>query len=376
MLVVSVRNYHNRFELKGIISMNRESLSLPVQPSFFTSKNTKRFEIKKWLKVLSRFNTKSIYDLTWENFYKELHNLGIKEFLKTYGYSHKKNLQLAIAKSELGQKRISLYDFEKNAKPKLLLLLGDSFFAKVRRQAYFNPKNHKLSTIHYYIYHYSLHFTALSLGFSSKQSFLNFFAQTCYVSECIENREKNLRMSIQSLYEVDPFTLRKELIDLYDKPIPKNKNFIKYNYTLEELKLALENEDSVFVVASLGGGNAYVVNKKLQTLRPLVNINLQALKLQSLESLKANSPIFIWKTKLYQLFSDQIRLLELDTRLYSPRGLYPSCISVHWQFFTSHSTQCPMLEKESPVNSHPPLSSFFDTEIANFEDLSVCTFKR
>ena len=78
----------------------------------------------------------------------------------------------------------------------------------------------------------------------------NFFAQTCYVSECIENRAENLRMSIQSLYEVDPFTLRKELTDLYDKPIAKNKNFIKYNYTLEELKLALENEDTVFVVAS------------------------------------------------------------------------------------------------------------------------------
>jgi|GEM_PF-1789719 hypothetical protein len=355
--------------------MNRESL---LQLGFFTSKNTKRIEMEKWLKDISRFNAKSIYDLTWENFYKELHKLGIKEFLKQYGYSYKKNLQLAIAKSELGQKSISLYDFEKSTKQKLLLLLGDSFFAKVRCQAYFNPKNHKLSTIHYYIYYYSLNFAALSLGFSSKQSFLNFFAQTCYVSECIENRAENLRMSIQSLYEVDPFALRKELTDLYDKPIAKNKNFIKYNYTLEELKLALENEDTVFVVASLGGGNAYVVNKKLQTLRPLVNISLQALKLQSWESLKANTPIFIWKMKLYQLFSGLIHLLELDTRLYSPRVLYPSCISFHGQFFTSHSTQCPRpkQERESPVIPHnPPLSSFFATEIAKFEDLSACPFR-
>ncbi|WP_342227252.1 hypothetical protein [Rickettsiella endosymbiont of Rhagonycha lignosa] len=336
--------------------MNRESLP---QLSFFTSKNTKRIEIEKWLKDISRFNAKSIYDLTWENFYKELHKLGIKEFLNQYGYSHKKNLQLAIAKSELGQKRISLYDFEKNTKQKLHLLLRDSFFAKVKRQAYFNPKNHKFSTIHYYIYYYSLNFTALSLGFSSKQSFLNFFAQTCYVSECIENRSENLRMSIQSLKEVDSFTLRKELTDLYDKPIPKNKNFIKYNYTLEELKLALENEDTVFVVANLGGGNAYAVNKKLQTLRPLVNINLQALKLQSWESLKVNTPIFIWKIKLYQLFLGQIRLLELDTRLYTPRVLYTFGISFHSQFFTSHSTQHPMEEREIPVNPHNPPLSFF-----------------
>lgn len=354
--------------------MNRELL--PIQSNFFTLKNTKQSEIEKWLKDINRFNIKSIYDLTWKNFYEELHKLGIKEFLKQYGYSYKKNLQLAIAKSELGQKRISLYDFEKNTKQKLLLLLGDSFFAKVRRQAYFNPKNHKLSTIHYYIYHYSLHFTALSLGFSSKQSFLNFFAQTCYVSECIENRAENLRKSIQSLYEVDPFTLRKELTDLYDKPIAKNKNFIKYNYTLEELKIALENEDTVFVVASLGGGNAYAVNKKLQTLRPLININLQALKLQSWEFLKVNTSIFIWKMKLYQLFAGLIHLLELGAPLFRPRVLYTPGISFHWQFFTSRSTQHPMEEREIPVNSHnPPLSSFV-TEIAKSEDLSACTFKR
>lgn len=355
--------------------MNRELL--PIQSSFFTPKNTKQIVIKKWLKDVNQYNIKSIYDLTWENFYKELHKLGIKEFLKQYGYSHKRNLQLAIAKSELGQKIISLYDFEKKTKLKLLLLLGNSFFDKVKRQANFNPQNHKLSTIHYYIYHYSLHFTAISLGFSSKQAFLNFFAQTLYVSECIENRAQNLRMSIKSLYAVDPFTLRKELTVLYDIPLPKNKNFIKYNYTLEELKLALENEDIVFVVASLGGGNAYTVNKKLQTLRPLININLQALKLQSLESLKVNTPIFIWKMKLYQLFSDLLRLLELNTTpIYVNRVLYTSCISFRWQFYTLHPEQKPIEDREIPVNPHNhPLSSFA-TEIAMSEDLSVCTFKR
>lgn len=354
--------------------MNRELL--PIQSSFFTPKNTKQIVIKKWLKDVNQYNIKSIYDLTWENFYKELHKLGIKEFLKQYGYSHKRNLQLAVAKSELGQKTISLYDFEKKTKLKLLLLLGNSFFDKVKRQANFNPKNHKLSTIHYYIYHYSLHFTAISLGFSSKQAFLNFFAQTLYVSECIENGAQNLRMSVQSLHAVDPFTLRKELTVLYDIPLPKNKNFIKYNYTLEELKLALENEDIVFVVASLGGGNAYTVNKKLQTLRPLININLQALKLQSLESLKVNTPIFIWKMKLCQLFSDLLRLLELNTTpLYGNRVLYTSCISFRWQFYTLHPEQKPIEEREIPVNPNPPPSSFA-TEIAMSEDLSVCTFKR
>ncbi|HEY2567568.1 MAG TPA: hypothetical protein VGH95_07720 [Candidatus Aquirickettsiella sp.] len=355
--------------------MNRELL--PIQPSFFTPKNTKQSEIEKWLKNVHRFNMKSIYDLTWENFYKELHKLGIKEFLKQYGYSHKKKLQLAIAKSELGQKRISLYDFEKSTKQKLLFLLGDSFFDKVTRQTNFNPKNHKLSTIHYYIYHHSLNFTAISLGFSSKQNFLNFFAQTLYVSECIENRAQNLRMSIQSLYAVDQVTLQKKLTDLYDKPLPKNKNFIKYNYTLEELKLALENEDTVFVVASLGGGNAYTVNKKLQTLRPFVNINLQALKLQSWESLKVNTPIFIWKMKLHQLFAGLIHLLELGVPPFRPRVLYTPGISFHWQFFTSRSTQHPMEEREIPVNPcNPPLSSFFVAEIRKSEDLSACTFKR
>jgi hypothetical protein len=256
------------------------------------------------------------------------------------------------------------------------LLLGNSFFDKVKRQANFNPKNHKLSTIHYYIYHYSLHFTAISLGFSSKQSFINFFAQTLYVSEYIENRAQNLRMSIQSLHAVDPVTLRKELAELYNQPLPKNKNFIKYNYTLEELKLALENEDIVFIMASLGGGNAYSVNKKLQTLRPLVDINLQALKQQSWEFLKENTPIFIWNIKLYQLFADLIRLLKMGTPLFKPRVLYTSSISFQWHFFTSHSTQHPMEEREIPVNPHnPPLSSFA-TEIAMSEDLSVCTFKR
>jgi hypothetical protein len=98
--------------------MNREML--PIQSSFFTLKNIKQIVVKKWFKDINQFNIKSIYDLTWEKFYKELHKLGIKEFLKQYGYSHKRNLQLAIAKSELGQKIISLYDFEKKNKTKVI----------------------------------------------------------------------------------------------------------------------------------------------------------------------------------------------------------------------------------------------------------------
>ncbi|TLY47720.1 MAG: hypothetical protein E6K54_04850 [Gammaproteobacteria bacterium] len=180
------------------------------------------------------------------------------------------------------------------------------------------------------MYGNSLYFTALSLGFSSKQNFLNFFARS--------DRARNLRMGIQSLHAVDPATLRKELAGLYDKPIPKNRDFIRYNYTLEELKLALENEEIAFVLASLAGGNAYAVNKKLRT-RPLINVSLQALKAQSWESLKGNTSIFIWKVKLYQLFLGHIPLLkQQDIELFRPRAL-ETCLSFYWQFFTPYSTQ-------------------------------------
>jgi hypothetical protein len=337
--------------------MNRELI--PGQLNFFMP-STKQREVEKWVKDVHRFNIKSIYNLTWKSFYKELHRLGTKEFLEQYGYSYKKKLQLVIAKSELSQKGITLYDFERSSEQGLLNRLGNSFFDKITPQPNFNAKNHKLSTIHYLIYYHSLHFTAVSLGFSSKQRFLNFFAQTFFVSQCIGNRVQNLRMIIRSLSEVDSITLRNQLANIYDKPLAKNKNFIKYDYTLEELKLILEKEDIALVVASLGGGDVGAVNKKLQILRSWITVDLRALKVQSLESLKENTPIFVWKVKLYQLFSGQIRLLELDTRFYRPRVLHTSCMSFRWQFFSSHATQNPMEEeREIPLNLHnPSLSSF------------------
>lgn len=342
--------------------MNRNKLS--SQASIFFQVNTKEREIRKWLNDVNRFSIKSIYNLTWSSFYKKLHQLGIKEFLKQYGYVSKKQLQLVIAKSTLSQNRITLYDFEKSTERELYILLGNSFFDKVTPQADFNAKNHLLSTIHYYMYHHSLNFTAISLGFSSKQYFLNFFAQTLYVlPEGVENRAQNLRVTILSLYEVDPATMRKKLAALYDKPLAQSKNFIKYDYTLEELKLALENENTVLVVASLGGSNAYHVNKKLQTLRPWVNVSLQALKLKSWESLKGNTPIFIWKIKLYQLFSGKIPLDQWMTSLYRP-VFYMSDINFHCQFFTSIPTQSHTEDRDTPLNlrnSHSLLPSFYAT---------------
>ncbi|TLY47719.1 MAG: hypothetical protein E6K54_04845 [Gammaproteobacteria bacterium] len=81
--------------------MNTELLR--IHQSFFQPKVTKGNEIEKWVKTVNQSNLKS-NDLSWQSFYKELHRLGIRKFLSQYGYSHKRKLQLAIAKSELSQK--------------------------------------------------------------------------------------------------------------------------------------------------------------------------------------------------------------------------------------------------------------------------------
>lgn len=318
--------------------MNKKLLK--TQQRFFSTKNTKRNEIEKWIKEINQLNQKSIYDLTWKGFYKELQRLGIRRFLNQYGFSHKRQLQQTVARSGLSQKNLSLYDFEGATEQILFYHMGSGFFDKINPYLSFDPKNHKLSTIHYFLYGNSFYFTALSLGFSSKQNFLNFFAQTLYVSECIGEKEKSLRMCIQSLHAVDPNTLRKELGELYDQPLPKNINYIKYNYTLEELKLALEKEDIALVVASLGGNNTCAINKKLRTLSPLINVSLDTLKFQSWESLKENTPIFIWKIKRYQLFSGQIPSLgQQEMDLFKSRGLATSGLSLYWHFFTPYSSQ-------------------------------------
>ncbi|WP_342219651.1 hypothetical protein [Rickettsiella endosymbiont of Miltochrista miniata] len=348
--------------------MNKDKIT--SQRSSFFHVNTKRRRIEEWIKGVNQLNKKSIYNLTWNAFYKELHKLGIKEFLKQYGYAYKKNLQLDIAKSNLWQRRLSLGDFEKSTELALYERLGSSFFDKVTRQTDFNPKNHPLSTIHYYLYHHSFHFAALSLGFANKQCFLNFFAQTQYVPECVENRAKNLGVSIESLQTVTPRLLRKELADLYDQPLVKNKNFIKYDFTLDELKSALENESNVLVVASLGGGNAYLVNKKLQTLRPMVNVCLQDLKERSWKELMVNTPILLWKIKLYQLFSNQLALDHWPATLYIPRPIHRSCMNYYWQFFTSQQAQS---HTDTPLD-HPSCASFYSTELVVSERLSACTF--
>jgi hypothetical protein len=324
---------------------------LTSQQSVFFQKNTKRREIERWIKDVNEHNKKSIYNLSWNGLHKELHKLGIKEFLMQYGYSDKRKLQRDIARSKLWQKKITLYDFEKRTEQELKGLLGNIFFDMLTRQPNFKAKHHKLSTIHYYMYHHSITFTTLSLCFASKQSFLNFFAQTMYVSEYVENKAQNLRESIESLREVAPDILREELACLYDKPLVENKDFLKYNYTLEELKLALESENIMLVAASLGGCSAFYVNKKLKTLSPVINVSVQDLKLRSLEELMKNTPILFWKLKLYQLFSGQIPLEQWATRA---TPLYRSCIS--WPFFTSQHTQNISEERDAPLSLHNPHS--------------------
>ncbi|MFZ0218780.1 MAG: hypothetical protein WAL30_01045 [Candidatus Aquirickettsiella sp.] len=357
--------------------------------NFFPLRNIKQKE-GKYIKLVNQLDKKSIYNLTWNAFYKELHRLGMKEFLQQYGYAYKKKLQLVIARSNLSLKKITLYDFERNTELGLFALLGNSFFDKVTQQPNFNAKQHKLSTIHYYMYQNSLHFAAISLGFASKQCFLNFFAQTHYMSEYVENRVQDLRVSLQSLHEVDLVTLRKELGYLYDEPLVQNTHFIKYNYTLEELKRALEKESIVILVASLGGGTSFCVNKKLQTLRPVINVSLQELQRRSWETLMENTPILIWKIKLYQLFSGQNALEQAtrsrpndgrvmrtnfgdttaeifrehsDSPVYRPRTPYISCTKFQWQFFISQHTQTHSEETDTLLNLHNFSSSSYSTEM-------------
>lgn len=335
------------------------------QQGVFFQPSAKQKEIIKWMQGIK----KSIYNLNWCDFHRELSRLGMKEFLKQYGFYCKKKLQLVIAKSNLAEKKLTLYDFETKTEQELLAKLGSNFFQKIARQINFNPKSQKFSIIHHHLHNSSLHFAAISLGFSSKQCFLNFFAQTVYVPECVENMAQNLRLSIESLHEINPREMQKELPYFYEKPLIKNKNFLKYNYTLEQLKLALENENTVLVVASLGGNNSYSVNKKLQQLSPIVNVSLQSLRLQSWESLRFNTPPLFWTTKLYQLFSAPEQW---------NRSLYTPCINRHWYFFTlRYSQSLSYQESDAPLDlrsyhshshtySHSCVGSVYQAQYSHF----------
>lgn len=290
---------------------------------------------------VNKFNKKSIYSLSWIAFYEKLLQLGTKEFLRQYGLFYKRRLQLIIAKSSICQKRISLHDFETKTKSTMIQLLGNEFLDKIVHETNFSARNHPLSTIHYYIFFHSLYSAALNLGFSSKQAFLNFFAQTrSYLPNCVDINELSLRRRINHLQRVPPLRLQKKLGSLYGKSLVKNKDFLKYNYTLEEIKLALEKEDMEFVVASLGGCNSFYVNKKLQTLRPLIHVTLQNLKNQSWEVLRENIRPLFWKVKLNRIFSGKVPLKQWATI---------KAQSSSWPFFAPHATQS--LSKEADTQS-------------------------
>lgn len=317
--------------------MNRELVTR--QPSFFNQKIDKLKEVKKWVTRASQYHKKSIYNLTWKDFHDELCLLGTKDFIRQYGFSSKRELQLFIARSDLWQKRITLTDFEKRTESELVEHLRNTFSKKISSCPDFNPKRHKLSNIHYFLHYYSLGFASLSLGFTCTQYFLNFFVQTLWmpaISEQAENMAENLRKTLQDLSVIDPVTLRKKFPFLYDKPLIQNINFKKFNYTLEELKLALENENLSMVVASLGVCNSYVANKKLKTLN--IDISLQDLKHKSWEELRI-IPIQLRKIKLYRLFSGQISSEQAAFILNLPRPLVRSDISAHWHFFNSQRIQ-------------------------------------
>lgn len=72
----------------------------------------------------------------------------------------------------------------------------------------------------------------------------------------------------------------------------------------------------------------------------MINVSLHTLKLQSWESLKEYTSVFIWKVKLYQLFSGQMPLQEQQKMgLFGLRGLDTSGLSFYWKFFTPYSPQ-------------------------------------
>lgn len=306
---------------------------------------TKQNEIEKWVKDVRGFSRKSIYKLTWRQVHKNLHKLGTQHFFQAYGFSSRRSLQLFIARSNLWQANVTLNDFETSGELELFRRVKSHFFNKVERQANFNPKKHKLSTIHYYIYHYNLNFAALSLGFSTKQNFLNFFVRTLYLNVSIETLIQSLNSTIKFLAETDPAIFHNKLSDFYDKPLTQSNRFVKYNATLEELKRILETEITAMVVASLGEASTYVLNKKLQR---FLDISLHDLKQKSWEELEQNTPHLssFRGTKLYQVFSTPLKQTAFTPHL--PRPLRPG-ICCHCQFFSS--------SKSSGFLRHPSLTN-------------------
>ena len=283
------------------MNMNKEMRV--CQGNFFSLKKNKPLEIQKSITRVNQLSKDAIYDLTWDNFYRELRQLGTRDFMRRYGFSTRRKLQVFISKSSLWQERITLESFETGTQSELIGYLGDKFFTQVLLQGDFDPKKHKLSTIHYFVHNFSLNFAALRLGFYSLQSFLNFFVKTSFVPECSENKPKDLTIAVNALQKTDPAEMRNKLAHLYDEPLIKSSGFKRYNYTLQELKLALETESLPMVMASLGGYNTSFFNKKLKILKPTINIQLADLKEKPWEELLQNIPIQFWKVKLHMLFS-------------------------------------------------------------------------
>lgn len=283
------------------MGMNKE-ISV-CQGNFFSLKKNKPLEIQESIKRVNQLSKGAIYDLTWDNFYRELRQLGTRDFMRHYGFSTRRKLQAFISKSNLWQERITLNSFEADTQSELIGHLGDKFFTQVLLQGDFDPKKHKLSTIHYFVHNFSLNFAVLRLGFSNLQSFLNFFVKTTFVPECSENKAKDLTIAVNVLQKTDLTEMRDKLAHLYDEPLIKRNDFKRYDYTLQELKLALETESFSMVMASLGGCNTSFFNKKLKSLKPAINIQLADLKEKPWEELLQNIPIQFWKVKLHILFS-------------------------------------------------------------------------
>jgi len=328
--------------------MMRKKQPLKQGQDFFNSakKNAVSYKLKD--------SIKSIYQMTWKGFYHELHRQSMAVFLRKYHYQTKKKLQIDFARANHGLEFFSLHTFNQVSKKTLKILMGENFNKRVQLDKCFRQKGYKLSTIHHFLYGHSLYFAAISLGFFSKQCFLNFFIRSNYVKDFTVDA---LKSSLDSLKK-SPDELSQKLGHLYHEVVkinkPDNKSFKRYNCTLEELKFLLEKEHKYYVIASLGGDSNFRINKALKKLSP--NLSLCYLQEQPLEILRKEIPESCWVGKLYQLFEKAKRSkskqkpFSLLSALYAQRKAVP--------FYQVISLAC--LEQGEEVrggNSHPNKAS-------------------
>jgi hypothetical protein len=307
---------------------------------------------------------RSIYQMTWRSFYHELHPYPmdklIKDFVEKYAYPDKKKLQIDFAQADHGLENVSLGKFLQMSEKELKIHLGDKFNKKIQRNKNFKQKEYKLSTIHHFLYGHSLYFAAISLGFFSKQCFLNFFIRSNYVKDFTIDALKD---SLNSLKK-SPDELRQQLGPLYHEIVtinkPDNEFFRRYNYTLEELKLLLEKAPKHYVIASLGGDSSFRIDKVLRQLSP--SLNLRYLEDQSLETLRQEIPESYWGKKIYQLFEPSKRS-KTKQKPFSSLSLSSQCKANPFHPVANLATLEQRQERQADNNQPPNSASSSMTSI-------------